>query len=188
MLVGLGNPGDKYANTPHNVGFAVLDRIAAESGASWKEIAGAQVALVEWRQRTFCLVKPRVVMNLSGNVLHGLFEQTGIEPEQVVLVYDDIDLPLGKVRGRMLGTDGGHRGVRSILNAFQTDEFRRIKVGVRRAAESAAASDAVLRPFSASEAPLIAAAIDEACSRVLDMIRSEDRKPLQDAGGQSAVA
>ena len=175
ILVGLGNPGDKYANTPHNVGYAVVDRIATECGASWTEIAGALVALVEWRRLSLCLVKPKVVMNLSGNVLHELSEQSGIEPEQVVLVYDDIDLPLGKVRGRLRGTDGGHCGVRSILNAFQTDEFRRIKVGVRRAAESHSAREAVLRSFSETEAPLISAAIEEACSRLQEMVRSGDR-------------
>jgi PTH1 family peptidyl-tRNA hydrolase len=175
ILVGLGNPGDRYASTPHNVGYAVVDRIASESRANWTEIAGALVAPVEWRGVSLCLVKPKVVMNLSGTVLHELFEQSDIEPGQVVLVYDDIDLPLGKVRGRLRGTDGGHRGVRSILNAFQTDEFRRIKVGVRRAAESHTAREAVLRPFSEAEASLVSTAIDEACSRLLEIVRSADR-------------
>jgi aminoacyl-tRNA hydrolase len=184
ILVGLGNPGDGYANTPHNVGFAMVDRIATETRAAWSEVSRAQVALVEWRGLPLCLVKSKAVINLSGRVLHELFEQSGAEPGQVVLVFDDIDLPLGKVRSRMRGSDGGHRGVRSILEAFQTDEFRRIKIGVRRAVEGESAVDAVLRPFSEAEKALISAAVEEACSRLQEVIRSS----LHDGSSSKARA
>jgi aminoacyl-tRNA hydrolase len=175
VLVGLGNPGGKYLNTPHNVGYAVLDRIATETRATWSDTSRAMVADVEWQGIRLYLVKPKTVMNFSGNVLYELFEQSGIDPRQVVLVFDDIDLPLGKVRSRMRGSDGGHLGVRSVLEAFQTDEFRRIKIGVRRAVETGRARDAVLRPFSQAEKPLINAAIDQACSRLQEVVRSDGR-------------
>lgn len=179
ILVGLGNPGDKYTDTPHNVGYAVVDRIAAETGAVWSEISKAAIAPVQWRGMTLCLVKSRAAINLSGRVLHELFEELEVQPSRVVLVFDDIDLPLGKVRSRMRGSDGGHRGVRSILEAFQTDEFRRIKVGVRRLTEAESARDAVLRPFSKTEKPIVSAAVDLACSRLLEVVGSSqaDRSP-----------
>lgn len=171
ILVGLGNFGDRYANTPHNLGYAVLDRIAAEAHGIWSDVPRALVALVEWRGIPLCLVKPKAAINLSGRVLQELFRQSGGEASQVVLVFDDIDLPLGKVRVRERGSDGGHLGVRSILEAFQTDELRRIKIGVRRMMQTEGRPrDAVLRPFSSSEMPLISAAVDTACSRLQQVI------------------
>ena len=175
ILVGLGNPGRKYANTPHNVGYAVLDRIAAETNASWSEDSRAVVAFVEWRGIGLSLVKPKSLMNHSGPVLHSLLEHSGVGPDGVVLVYDDNDLPLGKVRARMRGSDGGHRGVRSVLEAFQSDQFLRIKIGVKRAAKDERTREAVLRPFSDTEEPVIAAAMDTACSRLLEVLASNGR-------------
>jgi aminoacyl-tRNA hydrolase len=166
VLVGLGNPGEKYANTPHNVGYAVLDRIASEGAGTWSESPGALVCHVDWRGIPLCLVKPRTFVNLSGPALSAFFKSAGIEIHQVVLVYDDIDLPLGKVRARLRGSDGGHRGVRSILEAFQTDQIRRVKVGVKRPSEIESAADAVLRPFTVPEHPIVGSAVEEAASRI----------------------
>lgn len=171
ILVGLGNPGSEHANTPHNVGHALLDRIAAEANADWSEGPLAQLACVEWHGIPLCLVKPKALVNHSGPVLRELLSRSGIEPDRAVLVFDDINLPLGKVRVRLHGSDGGHRGVRSILEAFQTHAFRRIKIGVQRKAERT--RDAVLRPFTKAEQPIVTAALDQACSRLPDLFDRE---------------
>jgi aminoacyl-tRNA hydrolase len=175
VLVGLGNPGTRYANTPHNVGYAVLDSIALETQAVWSEVPGALVAVVDWHGIPLCLLKPQASMNRSGSVLHELFQQCDVEPSQVVLVFDDIDMPLGKVRARMRGSDGGHRGVRSILEAFQTDQFPRVKIGVRRATEAESAPKAVLRQFTETEEPLVSAGIEQARSRLQEVVKSSGR-------------
>ena len=169
VVVGLGNPGERYRGTPHNVGQAVLARIAAEAGATWAEAPGASAALVDWRGVRLCLVSPGTVVNRSGPTLHALFAAAGIAPEQVILVFDDLDLPLAKVRMRMRGSDGGHRGVRSILEAFQTDRFQRIKIGVRRPGEPGQAREAVLRPFDKAEHVQVETAMAKACDLLYRM-------------------
>jgi PTH1 family peptidyl-tRNA hydrolase len=166
VIVGLGNPGERYRDTPHNVGQAVLDRLAGRLNLEWQETAEGQLGRGLWNGRSVCLVKPSVFMNQTGPALRAIAARLGVGHEQCVLVYDDHDLPLGAVRRRLRGSDGGHRGVRSIIEAFQTDEFRRVKVGVRRAASGISAGDAVLAPFDATEQGMITKAYDEAIARL----------------------
>jgi aminoacyl-tRNA hydrolase len=173
MVIGLGNPGTHRANTPHNVGYAVLDRLAA--GAEWRDERGPSVATVEWDGEPIWLVKPGVVMNTSGPAVHGLAQRLGFAAEDCILVYDDIDLPLGTVRTRMRGSDGGHRGVRSILEAFQTDQVRRVKVGVKRAGDTSGAKEAVLAPFGDGDQPLLDTALDSAGKQLAELIRLQTR-------------
>lgn len=175
VVIGLGNFGARHANTPHNVGHALVDRLADEADAAWHRASRAQVACVEWRDLPICLVKCRGLVNHSGSVLHELFAGLDLAPEQAVLVFDDIHMPLGKVRVRMRGSDGGHLGVRSILESFQTDEFRRIKIGVQR--QGHRVPDAIRRPFGRSEKPVVAAAIDEACEKLDEVLHAMSAKP-----------
>ena len=171
IVVGLGNLGEKYVNTPHNAGHAVVEKIARECGATWLEAADAMVAPVEWRNLSLCLVKTRL-MNRSGDALRALFEPAGIQPARIVLVFDDTAMPLGKVRARMRGSDGGHRGVRSILESFQTDRIPRVKIGVSREAGHDSKRDAVLSQFDEAENRLIEPAIELACARLHELVRS----------------
>ena len=160
VLIGLGNPDDRYRDTPHNVGHRMLERIADVLSAAWRKQSEATVASVVWNGKALLLVKPNAWMNHSGREIFRLSERIGFRPDQCILIYDDLDLPIGKVRTRMRGSDGGHRGVRSILEAFQTDQFRRVKVGVRRAQDAAAAKALVLQPFDADDRAIIEGAFD----------------------------
>ena len=170
ILVGLGNAGQDYRDTPHNVGHAVLDRLAADLNAAWHDEQGTAIARTEWHGRPVWLIKPDGWINHSGRVLEDLARRTGFLPGDCVLVYDDFALPLGVVRTRMRGSDGGHRGVRSILEAFQTDRFRRVKIGVRRPDDVGVAGDAVLKAFGHEHRAVIDAMVAEAQSHLRELV------------------
>jgi UDP-N-acetylmuramoyl-tripeptide--D-alanyl-D-alanine ligase len=181
LIVGLGNPGERYRDTPHNVGQAVLDRLAGHLSLEWQETPDGRLGRGVWNGKAVCLVKPTAFMNHTGSALRSIASRLGVDHHRCVLIYDDHDLPLGTVRRRQRGSDGGHRGVRSIIEAFQTDEFRRVKVGVRRAATAAPAGETVLAPFDAAEQGVIRDACDEAIAR-LEVLLTE---PVNAAGGAS---
>jgi aminoacyl-tRNA hydrolase len=176
VLVGLGNPGEALSKTPHNVGQLVVNRIAELLGASWTRTGGAFLACGEWHGERVCMVKLTTAMNRSGPSLRELSQLLRFGPAQCILIQDDLDLPLGTVRTRIRGSDGGHRGVRSILEAFQTDQFRRVKVGVRRAGEARRGAEAVLDSFTPEEYAVIEVACSQASERagqlVADMRRT----------------
>jgi aminoacyl-tRNA hydrolase len=176
VVIGLGNPGDEYRNTPHNIGHAVLDRLAPTIGASeWFEEPEAFVARGRWHGEPIWLVKPKAWMNQSGTPLRALARRLGLAPGQCILVFDDHDLPLGRVRIRMRGSDGGHGGVRSILESFQSDEFRRVKVGVRREGLGRPAKEAVLTPFEPSDGAIVDAAVDQALTLLSELVTQSIR-------------
>ncbi len=170
VIVGLGNPEARYAGTPHNVGYEVVDRLAASLGLTWEETPEARIARGSLAGRTICLVKIRLAMNLTGAGLKKLSNHRAFSPAQCILVFDDLDLPLGTVRARPRGSAGGHRGVASILEAFQTDAIRRVKVGVDQAAAKVSRVDYVLTPFDAQSRTAIDQAILTAEARLLEMI------------------
>ena len=132
VIVGLGNPGESYRDTPHNVGHAVLDRLAEHLTLEWQETPDCHLGRGLWNGKAVCLVKPTAFMNHTGRALKTIAARLGVGPDECVLVFDDHDLPLGTIRRRQRGSDGGHRGVRSILEAFQTDQFLFSKKPVRK--------------------------------------------------------
>jgi UDP-N-acetylmuramoyl-tripeptide--D-alanyl-D-alanine ligase len=144
VVVGLGNPGAKYAWTPHNIGHRALDSLAQAVGQNWIDHKHAMVARLNQDGRNILLVKLQAKVNTSGSALAQLCQQLGFGPAECILVHDDLDLSLGIVRVRPRGGDGGHRGVRSILEAFRTDEVRRVKIGVGRPGHNNQASAFVL--------------------------------------------
>jgi aminoacyl-tRNA hydrolase len=168
-VVGLGNPGGEYRETRHNVGQQVVDLLAASFHGRFSRHGQAVVARARWRGDALYLIKPLTYMNQSGAVVAQLGRRLGYGPADCILVYDDIDLPLGKVRVRMKGSDGGHRGVRSVLEAWETTEVRRVKIGVGRPEHKGWVRDHVLSGFSADEIPVIQAACAEAADRVLQL-------------------
>ena len=169
VIVGLGNPEIKYANTPHNIGYEVLDHLAASLGLTWN--ANPQVLHVRGvlQGRRICLVKAQIVMNLTGGQLKQLSERMSFNPAQCILVYDDLDLPLGTVRTRLSGSAGGHRGVASILEAFQTDAFRRVKVGVGQTNSGLSKAEYVLKPFDVNIGAVVVEAISIATTRTVEL-------------------
>jgi len=131
LIVGLGNPGEEYENTPHNLGFMVIDRLAGSHAirVSRKEnmslvglggIAGKRVAVA----------KPQTFMNLSGPAVKGLLERYELKPDRLIVVYDELDLPWGSMRIRLNGSAAGHNGVKSLINSLGTNEFTRIRLGI----------------------------------------------------------
>jgi PTH1 family peptidyl-tRNA hydrolase len=135
-IVGLGNPGKRYAGTRHNVGFAVADLYAERHGfGAFRRKFSALIAdrcLEIAGDEKVYLVKPQAYMNLSGQPVRDVLGYFGGETSDLLVVHDDLDLPLGRLRYRRSGSSGGHRGVASILEAFQSEEFARLKIGIGR--------------------------------------------------------
>jgi len=130
LIVGLGNPGKKYQNTRHNAGFMAIDVLASEQNLLWQKSRkfSAELAL---KNNQFILVKPQTFMNNSGQAVKAIADYYKIKTENIWVVCDDIDLPLGKIRVRRKGTSGGHNGLESILGNLKSKNFSRIKVGIQ---------------------------------------------------------
>jgi PTH1 family peptidyl-tRNA hydrolase len=173
VVVGLGNPGSEYRDTRHNVGQRVLEHLARETfrDAPWQRHSRWMVSTGRWRGDTVTLIKPRAFMNESGPVVARALREHHADHTDLILVYDDIDLPLGAVRVRMKGSAGGHNGVRSVIAALGTPDIRRVKVGVGRPAHKAQVPDHVLTGFEPEELPAVDKAVAEAAERVLTLLR-----------------
>jgi PTH1 family peptidyl-tRNA hydrolase len=133
IIVGLGNPGPGYARTRHNVGYRCVDHFAARKHARFSRTAcNARLAEVNEQDVRIVLAKPRTFMNLSGQAATALIHSFHLPVENLVVVYDDVDLPLGRLRVRPSGGSGGHNGIKSIAGALGTDRFPRVRVGIGR--------------------------------------------------------
>jgi len=170
VVVGLGNPGPEYRDTRHNVGQRVLDLLARRLRASWRRDGSAVVARGQWRGEPVRLIKPISFMNESGPVVAKALRRVEAGPADLILVYDDIDLPLGIVRLRMKGSHGGHRGVRSVIEALGTQEIKRVKVGIGRPDQKDDLPDHVLTSFERDELPAVDAAVAEAAEKILALL------------------
>ena len=170
-VVGLGNPGAEYRDTRHNVGQRVLDLLAQMLKRPWHREGQALVARGQWWGETIHLIKPLAFMNVCGPVVARSLQRVGAGPADLVLVYDDIDLPLGAVRTRLRGSHGGHKGVRSVIEALGTSDIRRVKVGIGRPDRKEDVSDHVLATFARDELPVIDASVAAAAERVLALLR-----------------
>ncbi|MBK7356820.1 aminoacyl-tRNA hydrolase [Propionivibrio sp.] len=175
VIVGLGNSDAKYAGTPHNAGYELVDHLLVSAGLNWDETPEAWIARGILQGHRVCLVKIRMAMNLIGGGLKRLAEQMAIEPEQCILIYDDLDMPLGSIRSRLSGGAGGHRGVASILEAFQTDAFRRVKVGVDQEGAKLNRVDYVLTPLSAVSRDVVDQAMQTAEAHVLKLLAAQKK-------------
>jgi len=170
VVVGLGNPGSEYRDTRHNVGQRVLDLLARRLRASWRRDGSAVVARGQWRGEPVRLIKPIAFMNESGPVVAKALRRVEAGPADLILVYDDIDLPLGTVRLRMKGSHGGHNGVRSVIEALGTQEIKRVKVGIGRPDQKDDVPDHVLTSFDRDELPAVDTAVAEAAEKVLALL------------------
>lgn len=170
LIVGLGNPGEKYENTRHNLGFDVLNHFfksVTESGSSWSvdkkmksDIATLEYTTKEKKAEKVILIKPRTFMNSSGVAVHLMADFYKVEPDDIWIVYDELDLPVGTLKIRNGGSGAGHRGVESILESLGTDKFWRFRLGIgvshnhegmgQRKVKDA--SEFVLERFSSGEA------------------------------------
>jgi PTH1 family peptidyl-tRNA hydrolase len=168
MLVGLGNPGPEYAHTRHNVGFEVVDRLAARHSAGpAREKWGAEVAEARLGSQRVLLCKPMEFMNVSGQAVVRLAQFFKVAPEHAVVVHDELDLPLGRLKLAGGGGHGGHNGVRSILAEWGQADFARVRIGIGRPAGSAKVGPGyVLGGFARDER----AVADGMCERAADAV------------------
>jgi aminoacyl-tRNA hydrolase len=171
-VVGLGNPAEALRDTPHNVGHAVVDLLARELTGDWAEDGDAVVSAVNWKGRQVLLVKPMTPMNSTGPVLLELARRRRLSSDNAILVHDDVALTLGTVRVRTKGTDGGHKGVRSILEAFESDAFARVKIGVATPSRLEESLQGVLTPFTADELQAMVQAYPVAHEKILELLRT----------------
>ena len=130
LIVGLGNIGAEYAETRHNIGFKVLDALAAASNTSFSTVRYGDMATVRHRGRTVLLLKPSTYMNLSGKAVRSWMEQEKIKPENLLVISDDIAIPFGQLRMRQQGSAGGHNGLKNIAELLGTEAFARMRFGV----------------------------------------------------------
>jgi PTH1 family peptidyl-tRNA hydrolase len=154
IIVGLGNPGRQYEDTRHNVGFMVLDRLAAAAGVAFQSSPKFQCHLAKLPDGGTLLVKPQTFMNLSGRSIRQVLAFHKWLPEQMLVVYDDAALPLGTLRFREKGSAGGHNGIKSILEHLGTDTFPRLKIGIGSSQPGNMVGH-VLGKFSPDECPLL---------------------------------
>jgi PTH1 family peptidyl-tRNA hydrolase len=170
VVVGLGNPGPEYQDTRHNVGQRVVDVLAARLRGTFTREGDTVAAPVRWRGDTVYLVKPQAFMNVSGPAVRRALARLSAEPFELVIVYDDIDLPLGTVRIRLRGSHGGHNGVRSVIETLGTEDIRRVKVGIGRPEHKGDVPDHVLTGFDPEEAETVARVVETAADRVLELL------------------
>ncbi|MFO7741524.1 MAG: aminoacyl-tRNA hydrolase [Anaerolineae bacterium] len=167
LIAGLGNPGRKYADNRHNVGFRCVERFASAHNLSFsRRQKRAMVAMGTVMKRSVILAKPQTFMNRSGHAVAALASYYRIPLERVLVVYDDLDLPLGTTRLRPSGGAGGHRGMRSIINQLGSGDFPRLRIGIGRPPGRMDPADYVLQDFSAAEESLAEEALEQAVDAI----------------------
>ena len=178
LIVGLGNPGVEYANTPHNLGFMVIDRLA-ESHAirvSRKENM-ALVGLGTIKGKQVALAKPQTFMNLSGPSIRGLLERYELQPDRVILVYDELDFPWGTMKIKPKGSAAGHKGAKSVINALGTSNFTRVRLGIHPE-HPVDGEEFVLRPFKKSQMQEVDEVVARGCAAVESIIAEGVEKSM----------
>lgn len=152
LIVGLGNPGSRHERTRHNLGFLVIDRLAAQNRIELgKMFCDALVGEGLLENERVVLAKPQTYMNRSGESVAALGREYGIGPEELIVINDDLDLPFGRIRIRPSGSAGGHRGLVSIMEKLAGAQFHRVRIGIGRPPEGLESADYVLEPFNAAE-------------------------------------
>lgn len=153
LIVGLGNPGDRYVETKHNVGFMLVDQLAKREGVSFThdKIFQADIATTFIDGEKIFLVKPTTFMNESGKAVHALLTYYGLDITDILVIYDDLDMAVGKVRFRQKGSAGGHNGIKSIIKHLGGQEFDRIKIGIGRPKNGMSVVHHVLSTFDSDD-------------------------------------
>lgn len=171
LIVGLGNPDREYRDNRHNVGFMVLDQLAERLGASFSRVKmNAIMTAVRHGDERLILIKPQTYMNLSGGPVASFMRFYKLPQENLLVVYDDVDLPFETLRLKPNGGDAGQKGVRSIIQQLGTQEFPRLRVGIGRPPGRMPVSSYVLQDFSKSEQELLPFVLDQSASAALHFV------------------
>ncbi len=168
VVVGLGNPGPQYEKTRHNIGFMVADVLAGRVGGKFSahKRSGAEIVQTRLVGRQVILAKPRSYMNLSGGAVSGLARFFSVQPENIVVIHDELDLDFGTIRLKQGGGEGGHNGLRSISQSLGTKDYLRTRVGIGRPPGRQDPADYVLKPFSTVERKELDLVCEEAADAV----------------------
>ncbi|QIG40199.1 aminoacyl-tRNA hydrolase [Microbacterium sp. 4R-513] len=173
LVVGLGNPGPRYELTRHNIGQLVVDELAARRGEAFKQHKANARAAETWLRpggAKIVLAKPNSFMNVSGGPVAGLAKFYGVEPERVVVVHDELDIPFDTIKLKVGGGHGGHNGVRDVAKALGTADFPRVRVGIGRPSGRQDPADWVLDPFSGAERQNLGVLVGDAADAVEQLI------------------
>ena len=165
LVVGLGNPGPRYQGTRHNAGFLVVDELARRQGESFRKARG-EAETASWGRAT--LLKPTTFMNLSGKPIQGAMARSGIRPAEILVIHDDLDLPLGRLRFKRAGGAGGQKGVQDTIDRIGPD-FLRLKVGISRPPAGWKVENWVLSRFRDDERDLLERVVAEAADAVEEL-------------------
>lgn len=171
LVVGLGNPGEEYKLTPHNLGFLVVDRLAEANAirVSRKENTSL-VGLGAVAGKPVALAQPQTFMNVNGPAVKGLLERYGLQPERLIVVYDELALPWGELRIRQSGSSAGHNGIKSLLGSLGTDRFARVRVGIHPGPNRGDAAKFVLAKFKRAQMKDVEEAVGRAAEAVESII------------------
>ena len=177
LIVGLGNPGRRYQGTRHNIGARVIDTLARRHHVALREEGWADVGALTLDGARVLLARPQTYVNVSGTAVADLRRRHRLPLENLLVAFDDLDLPVGQIRLRAKGGHGGHNGMRSIIEALGSEEFARLRVGIARPPEGVDPADYVLSRFSKEEQ----AQLDEAVKRAADAVEAFVRRGIEAA-------
>lgn len=187
-IVGLGNPGVKYELTRHNAGFMVVDNLVEECGGSWQSARGeGLMARIDLAGARVAVGKPATYMNLSGRFVSGLTRYFKVVPEDVLAVYDDVDLPLGTLKLARGGGTAGHKGVKSIIEELGTRDFPRLRIGIGKPEGARDVSGYVLGRFSDRELTIVTQVIEDALDAIRTWTESGIETAMNRHNGQKTV-
>jgi peptidyl-tRNA hydrolase, PTH1 family len=173
LIIGLGNPGREYRSNRHNVGFMVIDVLSQKIGAKTSRVQSKSlVTTINLGEKRIILAKPQIFMNLSGSAVRSLVRYYKIPLENLLIVHDDLDLPLGTIRIRPGGASAGHKGLGSIIQELQTESIPRLRVGIGRPPGRMDGADYVLEDFSGEETKSLLPVLDRAAEGILTFISS----------------
>jgi PTH1 family peptidyl-tRNA hydrolase len=177
LIVGLGNPGRRYQGTRHNIGARVIDTLARRHHVALREEGSADVGALTLDGARVLLARPQTYVNVSGTAVADLRRRHRLPLENLLVAFDDLDLPVGQIRLRAKGGHGGHNGMRSIIEALGSEEFARLRVGIARPPEGVDPADYVLSRFSKEEQ----VQLDEAVERAADAVEAFVRRGIEAA-------
>lgn len=177
LITGLGNIGPEYANTRHNIGFMVVDKLAADAGATWEDRRYGFVCTIRVKNQQLVLLKPSTYMNLSGNAVRYWLNEKKLEVEQLLVISDDLALPLGTIRMKPAGSEGGHNGLRHISSVLGTQKYARLRFGIGSDFARGGQIDFVLGGFMSDEQQVLS----ERIATAADAVRSYALEGLQRA-------
>ena len=162
LIVGLGNPGNEYAHTRHNIGFDVVNAFVVKHESTFKTERFAYVSEVKWKGKKFICICPTTYMNLSGKAVKYWMDKESIPLENILVIVDEVALPLNKLRLRPSGSDGGHNGLKSIHESLGTTQYPRLRFGIGNAYPKGMQADYVLGKWNKEEEPVVWLKIDKA--------------------------